>query len=58
MNENIPDRLRIIKARHPSYIEIVEAELDHYKKLSAELIVQVNELKAQLHKEQLSFHFK
>ncbi len=50
--------LRLIKKRHPSYIEIVEAELVHYKELCAKLIVQCNELKAQLHKEQMEFHFK
>lgn len=56
--EDLEMGIRLIKARHPSYIEIVEAELTHYKTLCAELIVQVNELKAQLHKEQLEFHFK
>jgi len=56
--EDVEIGLRLIKRRHPSYLEIVEAELDHYKKLCAELIIQCNELKAQLHKEQLEFHFK
>ena len=58
MNTDIEKGMRLIKARHPSYIEIVEAELEHYKKLCAQLIVEKNELKALLHKEQLSFHFK
>lgn len=56
--EDVEIGLRLIKSRHPSYLEIVEAELDHYKELCGDLIVQVNELKAQLHKEQLEFHFK
>ena len=56
--EDLEMGIRLIKARHPSYIEIVESELDHYKTLCAELIVKNNELKAQLHKEQLEFHFK
>lgn len=50
--------LRLIKARQPTYIEIIEAELAYWKEQNANLIQQNNELKAQLHKEQLEFHFK
>lgn len=49
--------LRLIKARQPTYIEIIEAELAYWKEQNANLIQQNNELKAQLHKEQLEFHF-
>lgn len=56
--EDLEMGLRLIKGRHPNYTEIIEAELDHYKELCSDLIKQNNELKAQLHKEQLEFHFK
>lgn len=56
--EDVEIGLRLIKRRQPSYLEIVEAELDYWKEQNAKLIIQNNELKAQLHKEQLEFHFK
>lgn len=56
--EDIPLGLRLIKARQPSYTEILEAELAYWQEQNGKLIVQINELKAQLHKEQLEFHFK
>lgn len=56
--EDIELGLRLIKARQPTYIEIIEAELAYWKEQNANLIQQNNELKAQLHKEQLEFHFK
>ena len=50
--------LRLIKARQPSYTEILEAELAYWREQNAKLIIQNTELKAQLHREQLEFHFK
>jgi len=56
--EDLERGLRLIKARQPSYTEILEAELAYWQEQNGKLIVQINELKSQLHKEQLEFHFK
>lgn len=55
--EDLELGLRLIKARQPSYTEILEAELAYWQEQNGKLIIQINELKAQLHKEQLEFHF-